>query len=87
MPAQREAVTIRFPKAVLDDARRAKSEGESFNEFVVNVVARESRLRRGREAITRIDALREQVFRRTGVQPDSAPLIREARDERARRLD
>lgn len=87
MGMPREAVTIRFPKAVLDDARRARPDDQSFNEFVVEVVAREARLRRGREALKRIDALREQIFRRTGRQPDSASLIRETREERARRFD
>ncbi len=83
----REAVTIRFPKEVLDDARRAKPEDQSFNEFVVDVVAREARLRRGREALARIDERRQAVFRRTGLQPDSTVLIRELREARARRID
>jgi len=86
MAAPREAVTIRFPKDVLDEARRARPEDQSFNEFVVGVVAREARLRRGREALTRIDELREQIYRRTGLQSDSTALIRQTRDERARRL-
>ena len=87
MGMPREAVTIRFPKEVLDDARRARPKDQSFNEFVVEVVAREARLRRGREALKRIDALREQIFRRTGLQPDSTELIRETREQRAGRFD
>ncbi len=87
MATPREAVTIRFPKATLEAARRTKPEDQSFNEFVVDVVSREARLRRGREALGRIDELREQIYRRTGIQPDSSPLIRELREQRARRFD
>lgn len=76
----REAVTIRFPKEVLDDARRARPQDQSFNEFVVEVVAREARLLRGREALKRIDALREQIFRRTGLRQKVARRLLSAED-------
>ena len=41
---------------------------------------REATLARSRAAFARIDAERERILARTGVQPDSTPLIREDRD-------
>jgi len=80
----RAAVTIRFPGEILARARRAKGE-ESLNTFVVAAVDRESRRRRTLATLDEIDALRESIAARTGIQPDSTPLIRAWREGRLRR--
>lgn len=82
---EREAVTIRFPKTVLAHARAAKGTERSLNEFVVTAVEREARRSRALSALDAIDELRERIAARTGVQPDSTPLIRQLRRGQGRR--
>ena len=83
--AARDAVTIRFPSDVLDRARRVKTARESFNEFVVAAVDREARRRAALKTLDEIDELRERIAARTGIQPDSTPLIRQLREGIGRR--
>lgn len=85
--AHRDALTIRFPSDILERARRVKTARESFNEFVVGAVDREARRRAALKTLDEIDELRERIAKRTGIQPDSVPLIRELREERLRRFD
>ncbi len=82
---QREAVTIRFPTQILCGAKEMKSDTESLNDFVVSAVNDEIRRRQGKEALETIIRIREQVKARTGLHPDSAPLIRRLRDGTERR--
>ncbi len=76
----REALTVRVPMSLLADAREVKAERESFNDFVVDALEREVRRRQGMVAYHAILKLREQIYARTGAQPDSGPLIRSLRD-------
>lgn len=81
----REALTIRFPRQLLADARSTISERESLNEFVLNAVEREVSRRRGIEAYEDILRIRAEVLARTGPQPDSGPMIRALREGEGRR--
>lgn len=76
----REAMTIRFPHGLLPQARGVKSEQESLNDFVVEAVEHEVRRRQGLAAHEEIQRLRDEIRARTGLHPDSAPLIRALRE-------
>ncbi len=80
----REAITIRFPSELLSNAKRVKSDQESFNDFVINAVDREVRRRQGLDTFSEILKTREEIYQRVGLQPDSTPLIRALRDGEAR---
>jgi hypothetical protein len=80
----REAITIRFPSRVLDSVREAKEDAESLNDFVVRVLEKEARWIKARKAHAAIVELREEIRKRTGVQPDSTQLIRDLREGRGR---
>jgi hypothetical protein len=82
---QREALTIRFPVALLSRARKIKAERESLNELVVEAVDREVRRRQGLAAHEAILRIRGRVRARTGPHPDPVPLIRELRAGEERR--
>jgi hypothetical protein len=81
----REALTIRFPPKLLARAREVKSDGESLNELVVSAVEREVERRRGLRAYEEIRRVRAEIEARTGLQPDSTPLIRSLREGNAGR--
>lgn len=76
----REAVTIRFPTAVISSARNAKGAHESLNDLVIEAVEREIRRRATVQAMTAIAKVRDAVKAQTGIHPDSGPLIRALRD-------
>lgn len=81
----REALTVRFPTQLLSSARAVKAEHESFNDLVIGAVEREVRRRQGLQAYDDILRVRETVRTRTGLQPDSSPVIRSLRDGAERR--
>ncbi len=78
---------IRMPDSVHERLKEwAREEGRSLNDLAVEILDRESRrweALRGLEAARKV---REEIRERVGVQPDSAPLIRELREERSRRV-
>lgn len=81
----RRAITIRFPPALVDDARRRTEPDESFNDLVVAALEREARRRSALATLERINELRRKVWARAGKQSSSAPLIRQMREERLHR--
>lgn len=82
---EREAVTVHIPTDLLEQARQFREVGESFNELVVQAIAREVRRRRGIVAHQRIVARSAEVEAQTGIQSNSVDLIRQLRDGEGRR--
>jgi hypothetical protein len=82
---EREAVTIRIPADLLEQARQFREGSESFNEMVVEAIAREVRRRRSLAAHQRIVARSAEVEAKTGIQPSSVDLIRQLRADEGRR--
>ncbi len=76
---EREAVTIRIPADLLQQARQFREGNESFNEMLVEAIAREVRRRRSLTAHQRIVARSAEVEAATGIQASSADLIRQLR--------
>ena len=76
---EREAVTIRIPADLLEQARKFREGSESFNEMVVEAIAREVRRRQSLAAHQRIVARSALVEAQTGIQPSSMDLIRQLR--------
>jgi hypothetical protein len=73
-------------QVVISDALYARLEAmtrqrgfNSIEELLEDWQTREEALEQRRAAVSRIDALREQLFATYGEMPDSAPLIREDR--------
>jgi predicted CopG family antitoxin len=83
--SRREAVTIRFPVDLLDQAKQLKKGKESFNELVIEALEHEVRRRRALTAHQSIVARRAQIKARTGVQPEATALIRSLREGEERR--
>ena len=82
---EREAVTIRIPADLLEQAKQFREGSESFNEMVVEAIAREVRRRRSLAAHQRIVARSAEVEAKTGIQPSSVDLIRQLRADEGRR--
>lgn len=82
---KREAVTIRIPSDLLEQARQFRGGGESFNEMVVDAIAREVKRRRSLAAHQRIVARSAEVEAKTGIQQSSVELIRQLRTDEGRR--
>lgn len=82
---EREAVTIRIPADLLEQARQFREGNESFNEMVVEASAREVRRRRSLAAHQRIVARSAEVEAKTGIQSSSMDLIRQLRAGEGRR--
>jgi len=82
---EREAVTIRIRADLLEQARQFREGSESFNEMVVEAIAREVRRRRSLAAHQRIVARSAEVEAKTGIQPSSVDLIRQLRAGEGRR--
>ena len=91
---EREAVTIRIPADLLEQARQFREGSESFNEMVVEAICasqqrfaitREVRGRRSLAAHQRIVARSAQVEAKTGIQSSSVDLIRQLRAGEGRR--
>ena len=82
---EREAVTIRIPADLLEQAKQFREGGESFNEMVVEAIAREVRRRRSLAAHQRIVARSAEVEAKTGIQSSSVDLIRQLRAGEGRR--
>ena len=82
---EREAVTVRIPADLLQQARQFREGSESFNEMVVEAIAREVRRRRSLAAHQRIVARSAEVEAKTGIQPSSVDLIRQLRADEGRR--
>ena len=76
----RDPMTVRFPRALLREARQLKGGQESLNELVVSAVDRELRRRRGLRAYEQILEIQADVRRTSGVHPGSTPLIRALRE-------
>jgi hypothetical protein len=85
MMDRRQALTVKFPDALLAQAKAVAAEPESLNDLVVEAVEREVRRRRTEAALARIHQVREKVLARTGPQPDPVPLIRALRQGDGRR--
>ena len=82
---RRETLSVRFPIALHSHVRKVKDEDESLNDFVVDAVDREIRRRRGLQAYADVMRIRDKVKTRTGLHPDSVPLIRALREGEGRR--
>lgn len=82
---EREALTIRIPADLLEQARQFREGSESFNEMVVEAIAREVRRRRSLAAHRRIVARSAEVEAQTGIQSSSVDLIRQLRVDEGRR--
>ncbi|HBB32248.1 MAG TPA: hypothetical protein DDZ80_21820 [Cyanobacteria bacterium UBA8803] len=82
---EREALTIRIPADLLEQARQFREGSESFNEMVVQALAREVRRRRALAAHQRIVALSAEVEAKTGIQSSSVGLIHQLRAGEERR--
>lgn len=82
---EREAVTIRIPADLLHQAKQLREGSESFNEMVVDAIAREVRRRRALAAHQRIVARSAEVEAKTGIQSSSVDLIRQLRAGEGRR--
>ncbi|MBD2292582.1 hypothetical protein H6G06_03555 [Anabaena sphaerica FACHB-251] len=82
---EREAVTIRIPAVLLQQAKQLRESSESFNEMVVEAIAREVRRRRALAAHQRIVARSAEVEATTGIQSTSVDLIRQLRAGEGRR--
>lgn len=82
---QRTAVTIRFPSELLAALKETKEDKESLNDFVVEAVTREARRRQLRHTLARIREISDRVKARTGLHPDSVPLIHALREREGRR--
>lgn len=76
---EREAVTVRIPGDLLHQARQLREGSESFNEMVVEAIAREVRRRQSLAAHQRIVARSAEVEAKTGIQSSSVDLIRQLR--------
>ena len=83
---EREAVTIRIPADLLEQARQLRESSESFNEMVVGVIACEVRRRRSLAAHGRIVARSAEVEAKTGIQSSSVDLICQLRANEGRRV-
>lgn len=75
-----QSVTIRFPADLVTQAKQIKEENKSFNELVVEALAKEVKRRQTSEAHQTILRLRQQVKKRTGFHPNPVPLIRQLRE-------
>jgi hypothetical protein len=86
------SLTVRdIPRDVMQQLRRvAKEERRSVNAQVLLWLQQAGRqslsLQERTRVVSRIRALRKAIFRRRGLGPDSAEMIRQMRDERARRI-
>lgn len=78
--SEREQFTIRLPKGLLDRVREeAAAYGESMNDLVVSAVEKEVSIRERLRLLERIEKERLELERRSGLQPDSTPIIRQLR--------
>lgn len=78
-----QPVTARLPGSLYEQVRRlAEEDGVSINQVVVSAVERYVRQAERDRAIQAAAALREELRKKYGTQPDSAPLIRRMREER-----
>lgn len=82
---ERQAVTVRLPAALLEQAKQFQENRESFNELVVEAVKREVQRRQTLAAHQRIVARSAAIEQQTGVQPSSLELIRQLREGEGRR--
>ena len=82
---EREAVTVRIPADLLQQAKQFREGSESFNELIVEAIAREVRRRRSLAAHQRIVARSAEVEAKTGIQPSPVDLIRQLRAGEGRR--
>ena len=82
---KRIAITVRFPRELLEQAKTVVNGRQSFNDFVVRAVEQEVRRRRATEIMAEIDQLREEIKAKHGLLPDSVPLIRQLREGIGRR--
>jgi metal-responsive CopG/Arc/MetJ family transcriptional regulator len=74
---EREAVTVSIPADLLQQAKQFREGSESFNELIVEAIAREVRPRRSLAAHQRIVARSAEVEAKTGIQPSPVELIRQ----------
>lgn len=76
---------IRMPNQVHQRLKEwARAEGRSINDLAVEILDRESRRWEARQGLAAARQVREAIRQRAGEQPDSAPFIRELREERER---
>ncbi|NEP11054.1 MAG: hypothetical protein F6K14_12735 [Symploca sp. SIO2C1] len=80
-----EAVTIRIPTDLLEQARQFREGSESFNEMVVEAIASEVQRRRILTAHERIVARSAELEANKGIQSSSVELIRQLRSGEERR--
>ncbi|MBD2230444.1 YlcI/YnfO family protein [Phormidium tenue] len=82
---ERQAVTIRLPTDLLEQAKHFQASRESLNELVIEAIAREVQRRKTLAAHQRILARSAEVEGQTGIQPSSVDLIRQLRGGEGRR--
>ncbi len=82
---ERQAVTVRLPADLLEQAKQFQASRESLNELVIEAIAREVQRRKTLAAHQRILARSAEVEEQTGIQPSSVDLIRQLRNGEGRR--
>ena len=80
MKEERIAVTVRFPKEIVEKAKALRNGGASFNDLVVSALEAELRRRDWQETLKRIDERAERILRERGPLSDSSQLIRDLRE-------
>ena len=66
--------------------KRAEKEGVSLEEHL-RVALKEDVMEDRRKLVAKLDKLRAEIEKVTGILPDSTPSIREAREEMERKFD
>lgn len=85
MKEERVAVTVRFPKELIEKAKALNNGGRSLNDLVVSALEAELQRRDWQATLKRIDERAERILRERGPLSDSRQLIRELREGTGRR--
>lgn len=76
----RAVVTVRMPAEMVQEAKELKREQESLNDLIVEAIEKELRRRRTLNTLESIEKTKAAIRERSGVHPDSVPLIRALRE-------
>lgn len=77
---------VRMPDEVYDRLREwARTENRSMNDLTVEIIDKETRRWIARRALAQARQAREEIRATSGKFPDSAPMIRQIREERSDR--
>jgi len=80
------ASTLRMPEELHHLLKEwAKDEGRSVNDLAVDILGREAKRHEGLRTLEQASRFRERLRARYGTMADSAPVIREMREERSAR--